>query len=374
MKKGQKPHLLSEEERIEKLKNLADKITSGNRDASIAIGFPASEIKEFATTSGLVSNLEIPADESEVYDSWIGAGLGIGVSGGYCIFFNEPKILLKIYEGWKIYRNFLNDPTISLDPNKITSWNGQWLSYCFSKRYIKDVDFGALDQFGMFKSDKQGNIQIRTVNWSSLFFNLSREFSDEVLTGYVYSLGQTNKTVGFFPFHFYQARNIIHYYKRLFGENNAIRDRWAYEKMFGTHMKRACELGVIGLQALQPKDLKKYFYDAHIPNFKKPTPPTPQQGESEEAFFERKQKVSEKNYEKVILFRTYKTWLIAMITKLTGAIRPTTKSLSGIPKETNLTKNKLWLCSRVRTEVLSANGSRTTEEPPVFLCTISQSI
>ena len=45
MKKGQKPELLTHEERLEKLNELQDKIDSGFRDASVAIGFPASEEK-----------------------------------------------------------------------------------------------------------------------------------------------------------------------------------------------------------------------------------------------------------------------------------------------------------------------------------------
>ncbi len=73
--KRAKPHLLTEEERQEKLNNLAGKITAGDRDASVAIGFPASEVKEFATTSGLVSDIDQSADEEDVYLSWIAAGL-----------------------------------------------------------------------------------------------------------------------------------------------------------------------------------------------------------------------------------------------------------------------------------------------------------
>ncbi|SDU06403.1 hypothetical protein [Desulfobacula phenolica] len=316
MKKGQKPHLLREEDRIEKLNNLAEKITTGDRDASIAIGFPASETNEFATTSGLVSDIDIPADEFGIYDSWIGAGLGIGVSGGYCIFFNDPEILLTLYDGWQVYRGFLNDNSIDkLAPNKINTWNGQWLNYYHGKKFRKGFDFGVLDNMKMFSHDKQGNILINTVKWSQLFFNLSSKFPDQTLMGYLYSLGQTNKTIGFIPFYFQQARRIKDFYEILFGKNNAIKDSRAYEEMFGIHIKRACELGAIGLHALQPKDLKTYFGQGKIPNFKKTAIPVLKKGESEEDFQTRKQKASNKEYEKVILFRTYKTWLVAMLTK-----------------------------------------------------------
>ena len=133
MKKGQKVHLLSEEERRDKLNEFFVKAKTETPDSSFAIGFPASELKEFATTSGLVSDLGIPADESDIYYSWIGSGLGIGVSGGVCIFFTEPAILLNIFKGWYVYRDFLNHESLDkLPPNKINSWNGQWLNYAYT--------------------------------------------------------------------------------------------------------------------------------------------------------------------------------------------------------------------------------------------------
>jgi len=315
MKKGQKVHLLSEEERREKLNEFFIKAKKETPDSSFAIGFPASELKEFATTSGLVSDLEIHADESDIYYSWIGSGLGIGVSGGVCIFFTEPAILLKIFDGWSVYRNFLKHESLDkLPPNKINSWNGQWLNYAFSKKYKKNFDFASLTNQQVFKQEKSGNVIIETIKWSKLFFNISIQFPDQRLMGYVYSLGQTNKTLGFFPFHFKQAQTIKHFYKLLFGENNAIRDSTAYEDIYGTHIKRACELGVIGLHALQPKGLKQYFAEGKKPDFKK-TKVTQKRGEDENAYKIRNEKASLKDKGKVILFRTYKTWLVAMITK-----------------------------------------------------------
>lgn len=315
MKKGQKVHILSEEERRDKLNDFFVKAKAETPDSSFAIGFPASELKEFATTSGLVSDLEIPADESDIYYSWIGSGLGIGVSGGVCIFFTEPKILLKIFEGWYVYRNFLNDESLDkLAPNKINSWNGQWLNYAYSKKYKENCDFASLANQQVFKQEKNGNVIIETIKWSRLFFNISRQFSDQTLMGYVYSLGQTNKTLGFFPFHFKQAQKIKDFYKLLFGENNAIKDSAAYEDIYGTHIKRACELGVIGLHALQPKGLKQYFAEGEKPDFKKPNV-MPKKGEDENEYKIRKEKASLKDKGKVILFRTYKTWLVAMIIK-----------------------------------------------------------
>ncbi|GAG83894.1 unnamed protein product [marine sediment metagenome] len=92
MKKGQKSYLLNNEERKEKLNDLHKKIMNGERDASIAIGFPASEDKEFATTSGLVTDIALISDDDEVYFSWIGGGFGIF----FFVFFTNTSYTINI--------------------------------------------------------------------------------------------------------------------------------------------------------------------------------------------------------------------------------------------------------------------------------------
>lgn len=314
MKAGQKPHLLNDDDRKEKLENLHTKIENGEQDASIAIGYPASEEKEFATTSGSVTDLDLGLSQEDVYYSWIGGGLGVGIAGGYSIFFDQPDILLSIYEGWKVYRNYLNDSTLErMRGNQINTWNGQWLNYSYSKRYREGFDFLQLHSNGIFSVDDKV-IEINTINWSELFFNVSQKFSAQTLTGYVYSLGQTNKTLGFYPFHFEKARTLINYYKILFGEQEAIQDAKQYESLFGLHIKRACELGSIGLQALEPKDLRKYFGNDSNLKLAKPNLSV-KKDESDEDYATRTANAKNKDYENLVTYRTYKTWLIAMITK-----------------------------------------------------------
>jgi len=315
MKKGQKPYLLNQEARKEKLQNLHKKIDSGEKDASIAIGFPASEIKGYATTSGLITDMNLDFNENEIYLSWIGSGLSIGVAGGLSILFNQAEILLKTFEGWKVYRRFLNNPTLEkLAGNKITSWNGQWLSYAFCDDYSDNFDYGCLDELGFFKLDKS-TVVVNTVKWSKLFFNLSRKFSGNIYTGYIFSLGQTNKTLGFYLFKFREAEILIFFYEKLFGENAAIQDAKLYENMYGIHIKRACELGAIGMQALEPEGLRKYFDKDKMPNLKK-TKIAQKKGQTDEDYETSLQEGEKKDYEnKIIPFRIYKTWLLAMITK-----------------------------------------------------------
>lgn len=288
MKKGQKPHLLNSEERKEKLEVLFEKATNDIPDASFALGFPASEIKEYASTSGLVSDLVIPVDAAEVYLSWIGSGLGIGVAGGFTILFDDPAITLQTFEGWKVYRKYLNDPTLQkLRGNQINTWNGQWLTYSMNPdSYRDDFDFLELRGEGIFKVDAS-LVEVNTINWSRLFFSLSQQFPKSEMMGYVYGFGQTNKTVGFIPFQFKSGTRIKDVYKQLYG--GAYSNPKDFESLFGMHIKRACELGSIGLLALRPDGLTKYMKDGKNLSFKKE--------------------------DDLINYQAYKTWLTAMLSK-----------------------------------------------------------
>jgi len=288
MKQGQKPHLLTEIERKEKLENLFEKAENDIPDASFALGFPASESKEFASTSGLVSEVLIPVDEDEVYLSWIGSSLGIGVAGGFTILFDDPVITLQTYEGWKIYRKYLNDPVLQkLRGNQINTWNGQWLAYSFNPLdYREDFDFSTLTDHKIFKVETS-LAEVNTVSWSRLFFSLSLQFPTEEMMGYVYGFGQTNKTIGFIPFQFKSGSKLKDVYKKLFG--GVYSNPKDFESLFGMHIKRACELGSIGLQALRPEGIKKYMKENKNLSFNKE--------------------------EDKINYQAYKTWLVAMLTK-----------------------------------------------------------
>jgi len=103
IKKGIPPN---SDERQSKLQTLIDKITNIEADASIAIGFPSLDIN--ASTSGQITNLNLPLKEADVYLSWIGSGLGIGVQSGLSLLFSNKQILLDLFEGWQVYRDYLN--------------------------------------------------------------------------------------------------------------------------------------------------------------------------------------------------------------------------------------------------------------------------
>lgn len=295
MKKGQKPHLLTVEERVEKLENLFAKVSDGVPDASIAIGFPASEEKEFATTSGQVTDLTLPIDEEDVYMSWIGSGLGVGIAGGLSILFDNPTILLALYNGWSIYRNYLNDTAyISLRGNQINTWNGQWLAHRFGKNYYEDDPTLNLSSIA-FNTKKDGTIEVVTQTWVKVLFGIARKFPNQTMMGYVYNLGQTNKTIGFVPFQLPQINRPVSLYRQLFGENEYLNRADLIEDLYGSafSFQRACQMGSIGVQALEPKGLRGLIPDsqgkAKMPKYK---------GADEK---------------KIVTYKTYITWLLAML-------------------------------------------------------------
>jgi hypothetical protein len=302
MKKGQEPELLSVADRKEKLSNLHEKIKEEEPDASFALGYPASEAKDYASTSGQVSDVLIPVSDDEIYLSWIGSGLGIGVAGGYNLLFNDAEITLNTFEGWKVYRKYLNDRTLDkMRGNQVNSWNGQWLRYFLGGDFQEDFDFSRLLDEDIFKVESS-LIEVNTVNWSLLFFSLSQLYPDKELTAYVYSFGQTNKTIGFIPFQLKSGTRILDIYKKLYGDFTATNKK-EFESLFGIHIKRACELGNIGIQALRPQELKKYMSDSKNLSFKK----------------------EEDN----IIYHAYKTWLIAMLSKNKEEIKDYTLELAG---------------------------------------------
>ena len=301
MKKGQKPELLSTDERLEKLMNLHEKVSEEVADASFAIGYPASESEDFASTSGLVSDIITTADEEDIYFSWIGSGLGIGVAGGYNLLIDDATILMEIYEGWRHYRKYLNDPTLDkLRGNQINTWNGQWLTFKLGNDFVKDFDFTRLHTQQIFSiTDKV--MEINTVNWSNLFFSLSNLYPNGNVTAYVYSFGQTNKTVGFIPLYLRSGSRLKDIWRQLYGNPERFNSK-EFQSLFGMHIKRACEIGSIGLHALRPEGLKKYMDEAKNISFKKE--------------------------EDTIIYQSYKTWLIAMMSRNKEEITDFTENLA----------------------------------------------
>ena len=330
MKKGQKVETLTAEERKEKLQDFFAKVDEcKNPDASIAPGFPASEEKEFATTSGQVTNLNLATGKDDIFLSWIGSSLGVGLQGGLSILFPEPVILLNLFEGWKLYRKVIGEND-KLRGNQVNTWNGQWLAH----RYSKDFRQGQpMADFSPFETTNDG-MSVANQSWTKVLIGISRQFDNPKMMGYVYNLGQTNTTIGFIPFCLEHIRRPIQLYAKLFNtdEGKKAEDLWGTEK----GLRACCQRGAIGIEAMQPKGLQQYM----------------------KAEKDRTVKLPKYDDKQVINFHSYQIWLLAMLNNE----ELWTKSIEfaqTLQSHTEKGKNGKTTNSRQIDAVLSATNKKT---------------
>ena len=274
---GKQKKVFSDELIKECLRQVHDKAQGQEPDASFFLGGPASGSIE--TTSGQVTSLKIPVFEEDVYASWIGAALGLTVQGGLALLIDAEEVLLTTYDGWLEYRKFL-DQTPKMKPLQINTWNGQWVA----NRMAHEPRFDPI-------ADKEG-AALTTQAWVQLLFAISFYYSATPtfqLTAYVYSLGQSNTTLGFVRLNLPEVRLPFDLYRQLFKFPDNMSPK-RFLSLYDTEMsfRRACESTQIGLRALEPKDLF---------NARKGIPKKPNNTEGE----------------KQIAFDTYQTWIIAML-------------------------------------------------------------
>lgn len=257
MIKGKKPYE-TPEQRKSRFEKMIKKTDKSEADMSIARGYASLDIA--APTSGQVTNLKLPNSQEESYASWIGDALGVGVQGGFSILFSKKEILLDIFEGWKLYRKCLNE-TSMLKGNQINTWNGQWLSHYYDPREY-DADM-PLAGYSPYNTNKDGIINIDTQTWTKILIAVSKKYRNAQILGYIYSIGKTNKTIGFIPFDLTQIRRPIHLYEKIFGMSNGRN----VESLWGTAIgfKTACTYGAIGIKAIEPKGLRDYVYKGKQP-------------------------------------------------------------------------------------------------------------
>ncbi|WP_071146759.1 hypothetical protein [Bacteroides ihuae] len=279
IKKGVAP---TPTERKLKLEVLIDKIANNEADASIAIGFPSLDIT--ATTSGQITNMALPLREEEVYLSWIGSGFGIGVQSGLSMFFDNKQILLDLYDGWTFYRGFLNKIPL-LRGNQINTWNGQWLAHRYNKVTYDELNPTA--SFDPFATMKNEGMEITTQSWIEVLIGIAYNYPNSTMTAYVYSLGQTNITIGFIPFELPKIRSPFELFRKYFSstKNDIVRT------LFGTAIgfTKACQMGAIGVNALEPKGFRECLERGTLPKY------------------------NNTDEEKKISFNTYQIWLLSML-------------------------------------------------------------
>lgn len=279
MIKGKKPFETAEQ-RQDRFEKLIKKIDESEADASIARGYPSLDTT--ATTSGQMTDMVLPLSKDDIFCSWIGDALGIGVQGGFSILLYHKSILLDIFKGWKLYRQALNKTTM-LKGNQINTWNGQWLSHYYDTNdYFEENPWAG---FSPYDPNKDGILSIKTQTWTKIIIPVAQKYENPQLMGYIYSIGQTNTTLGFIPFALTQICRPILLYKKLFGT-----DGKTAEALWGTAFgfKTACTNGAIGIKAMEPKGLRDYIYKS-----KQPKVP--------------------KNEEERISYNVYKIWILAML-------------------------------------------------------------
>lgn len=270
------------EQRHERFTKLMDKIDKGFSDASVARGFPITDVE--GTTSGQVTDMTMPLTQNDVMLSWIGDALGVGVQGGFSLLFFHKPILLDIYEGWQYYRQILENNRL-LKGNKINAWNAQWLVH-----YENSFEYDAADPmagFNLYAAKEGGMMTIDSLMWTKVLIGIARKYKGSQMMGYAYKIDKTNTTLGFLPFSLAQIRRPLQLYVRYFGIDQSKKA----ESLWGTGMgfRRACQYGAIGLFAMMPKGLEKYIRQGE--NMPKPA----------------------KNEEQQRNYNVYQIWLLAML-------------------------------------------------------------
>ncbi|MDD6582264.1 MAG: hypothetical protein PUF10_06280 [Bacteroidales bacterium] len=323
---GKKP-FETKEKRKQRFENFLKKFEIGYPTTDNSVGFGSTDVN--STTSGQTTNIQYPFTEDDIYTSWFGAGLGIGIQGGFSILIPNKEILMDLFEGWKLYRSAVNENQ-KLKGNQVNTWNGQWLAH----RYSKDFRQGQpMADFSPFETTNDG-MSVSTQSWTKVLIGISRQFDNPKMMGYVYNLGQTNTTIGFIPFSLEHIRRPIQLYAKLFDaeEGKKAEDLWGTESGF----RACCQRGAIGIEAMQPKGLRQYM----------------------KADKDKTVKVPKYDDKQVINFHSYQIWLLAMLNN----DELWTKSIEfaqTLQSHTEKSKNGKTTNSRQIDAVLSATNKKT---------------
>lgn len=277
---------------LAQLENLKQNILNDVPNMSIFVGAAARDIG--GTTSGQVSSITIDIDTDEMYASWIGEALAIGVNGGFVMLIDEPEILWKLYEGWKYYRLYISQ-TQNVKDKQIETWNGQWINHCLSSWFDEAFPF---DNLNIETTEVQGNVAIPTQPWSKIVFSLSKKYPNNVLTVYAYNLSQTNTTLGFINLYLKEVHEIYELRDQLFldEKETVLSDTQIEQLSTFYNFKSACQFGTIGLKALEPAKLREFMPKGSV-----------QYAQGKDFKFN--------NEESYFNYKLYKIWITAMLNK-----------------------------------------------------------
>ena len=277
-----------------RLNRLHQDIANGRISGSTYVGYAAGKIDQ--PTSGQVSSLNHKINTEEIYASWIGEALAIGISGGLILIENEI-VLWNLFKGWNLYRNHINQ-TPNIKGRQIETWNGHWLAHCLSQDFDKNYPTSFFELPIGTSEDERGTTSISTLNWVKMIFALSRKFSNTVITSYAYYLGKTNTTLGFINLYLPDIRRMYELRDQIFfnKEETILNDKEieTFEPFY--RFNEACKMGSIGLKSIEPKGLRE-FMSKGLADFTS----------GKDYKF-----TDEKSYTN---FQLYKLWIIAMLNK-----------------------------------------------------------
>jgi len=301
-----------------KLERFHKNVKEDGASLTTMVGYAAQGDK--AGTSGQLTSLGYKIEHDDMYASWFGEALGIGVKGGYVLLVNEPELLWYMYLGWGTYRKFLKQ-TPNIKGNQIETWNGHWFHHLARLNF--DVE-EALETINFQTEDVLGKIALPTIQWSNVVFALSKLSPNKTVTAYCFNLSQTNTTLGFINIVLPKIRKLYELRDKIFIPEKASILKEEEIESISTYFsfKGACRMGTIGLKALEPDKLREYM-------------PGPL-GKSKDYKFTDKESYKQ--------YQLFKLWIIAMINK-TELLESATK-LAGIlvtienqDKETNRGKS-----------------------------------
>lgn len=151
-----------------RLKKLHFDIENEPPNMATLVGFAAKDIK--GTTSGQLTEINFNIDSNEMYCSWIGQSLGLGVSGGFVIAVDDDELLYNIFMGAKYYREYL-EKTPNVKDKQIETWNSHWITHYNGKQFDPDDIWSG---FEIETKNTNGIISIPTILWSRLVFTFTK--------------------------------------------------------------------------------------------------------------------------------------------------------------------------------------------------------
>lgn len=205
------------------------------------------------TTSGQVSNLKLPMDEEDILATWLGVACGIR-TGKECFLIDDENVIHLIMQGWKKYRELINQYGGKLKGNQIETWNAHWLSFVLKNSgNYKNVTF-----IPELKSKDQ-SFTIPVLPWIKVIFRLAQNYPEKEMLLFAYGIGQMNTTIGFIKLKLPEVKREIDMYAKLFTNTTEISSREIYD-VYETEnsFMKCCEAGNIGITQIQPKGLEEY--------------------------------------------------------------------------------------------------------------------